>query len=475
MAKRKRFCVKVQCLHQMTGSCFLLTACYPNGKQEQFTIDCGKFNEKDTTLNDFFPFDPSKCKFSICTHAHDDHISRYPLFVKQGFNGHIYVTEGTYRLSEDVLYNASYLNTSQARYSGIEALYNENDVTIALRHFRSCPYRKIVKPTKHISFSLLENGHIVGACMIYIVISYEGEKDIRLLFTGDYHYRNMFFDVAPLPKEVTENYISMIMTESTYGNINSYEVNTKGKILKRAKEALSQGKTVIHPAFALGRAQELIYIYSEAQANGKLDDYEIFLDGLATRQFLHSFAFGGFSFNFSTRKLLPPTLRYVDRNTPRNKVMYDNNPKIVIAPGGFGNYGCVVEHIANAISRDDVLILFPGYTPPNSDGGRLKAAKTGDIVKYNGLTNKLCCEVDSSFELSRHAKKDELFKHIYYPCSQARSFLVNHGELENAESLATDIDDAFYHATTGIINSEHCYTVDASGIIDCQNVSIYQS
>ena len=473
MSKRKRFCVKVQCLHQMTGSCFLLTVCYPNGKHEQFTIDCGKFNDKDSALNDFFPFDPSKCKFSICTHAHDDHISRYPLFVKHGFNGHIYTTEGTYKLAEDVLYNASYLNTSQARYSGIEALYTEDDVTVALRHFRSCPYRKITKPTKHISFSLLENGHIVGACMIYIVISYEGEKDIRLLFTGDYHYRNMFFNVAPLPEEVTSNYISMIMTEATYGTLNSRQVNDKGKILKLASEALSQGKTVIHPAFALGRAQELIYIYSEAQAKGKLDKYEIFLDGLSTRQFLHSFAYGSFGFNFNTRKLFPPTLRYIDKNTTRKSVMYDNTPKIVIAPGGFGNYGCITEHISNAISRDDALILFPGYTPPNSDGGRLKVATKGDTVRYNGLTKKLRCDVDSSFELSRHAKKDELFQNIFYPCKQACSYLVNHGELENATALSNDINNTLPNVISGVINSEICYTIDAGGIVDCEDISIY--
>ena len=53
-----RFCVKVQCLHQMSGSFFLFTACFPNGKIEKFAFECGRFNDAEKEKNEFFPLNP---------------------------------------------------------------------------------------------------------------------------------------------------------------------------------------------------------------------------------------------------------------------------------------------------------------------------------------------------------------------------------------------------------------------------------
>ena len=193
MDKKRRFSVKVQCLHEMSGSCFLLTANYPNGKAEKFIIDCGRFNPDDNNQNDFFPFNPSECSFAIITHAHDDHLTRCPLFQKQGFKGPFYATTTTCDFANFILYSTSHIFQKEQKDFYVEPLYNNYDVEQTLKQFRACAYRRIVKPTKNISFVLYENGHIPGACIILLVISYPAEKDIRLLFTGDYHYKNMFF------------------------------------------------------------------------------------------------------------------------------------------------------------------------------------------------------------------------------------------------------------------------------------------
>lgn len=43
----KKFGVKIQSLHkQVTGSCHLCVANFPNGKTETFLIDCGLVQEK---------------------------------------------------------------------------------------------------------------------------------------------------------------------------------------------------------------------------------------------------------------------------------------------------------------------------------------------------------------------------------------------------------------------------------------------
>lgn len=473
MKKNQRFCVKIQCLHIMSGSCFLITVFYPNGKIEKFTIDCGRFNPDNDNLNEYFPFNPKDCIFSINTHAHDDHVSRYPLFQKQGFKYNIYATLTTCKLANFILYNNSHIYQREQKESYIEPLYNDFDVERTLKQFRPCSYRRIIKPTKNISFILYENGHVPGACIILLVITYPGEKDIRLLFTGDYHYKNMFFPVPPLPPEVTNNYISLLVTESTYGTTNSYDTTQQPKIIDTCKNALNQGKSIILPSFALQRSAENIYILGNSQSEGILPSVPIILDGSSAQYFHNMYVYENMGFNINTRKLLPANLKIIKSLNARRDIILDKNPKCVIAPGGCSDEGSVVPYIIDSVPREDRLILYPGYVSPLSMGGRLLNAKKGDCIEYHGKKLIVRCDVEKSSEVSGHAKKDELFDNIFYPCSKTNSYLTTHGELEVQQSLAENIREAFPEVPVGTITPNVCYTVDSSGIIQVDNISIY--
>jgi Cft2 family RNA processing exonuclease len=58
-------------------------------------------------------------------------------------------------------------------------------------------------------------------------------------------------------------------------------------------------------------------------------------------------------------------------------------------------------------------VFFVGYADPESPGGRLKAAKPGDLVQLDeGLpSQRLTCEV-SEFDFSAHAPRELLFDYI---------------------------------------------------------------
>ena len=473
MDKKRRFRVKVQCLHEMSGSCFLITAYYPNGKIEKFIIDCGRFNPDDNNQNDYFPFDPKDCIFSIITHAHDDHLTRCPLFQKQGFKGLFYATNTTCDLANFILYSTSHIFQKEQKDFYVEPLYNNYDVEKTLKQFRACAYRRTIKPTKNISFVLYENGHIPGACIILLVISYPGEKDIRLLFTGDYHYKNMFFEVPPLPPEVTDNYLSLLVTESTYGTTNSYDDVQEGKIVSLTKNALEQGKTVIIPSFALQRSQEVVYLLGNAQASNTLPSVPIILDGRSAQYFHYKYVYESMGFNINTRKLLPPTLKYIKSLTTRKEVICDKEPKIVIAPGGCSDFGSIVPHMMSGVPREDVLVLYPGYTSPISMGGRLREAQKGDYLDYHGESLKVMCDVAHSSELSGHAKKDEIINHIIRPCSQTKSILTTHGDLIVKEPFTNELQNTFPNMTVGMASPNLCYTVEADGIVSVDTISIY--
>lgn len=473
MNKSNRFYVQAQCLHVMTGSCFLFTAHYPNGKTEKFLFECGRFEDSQKELNEFFPFDPKECNFLIASHAHDDHISRIPLLVKHGFTGKIYTTYTTSKFANFILYNNSHIYAKNQEERHMEPLYNDADVESALRKFVSCPYRRTIKASKNISFTLYENGHLPGACIIYLVVSYPGEKDIVILFTGDYHYRNMFYNVPSLPETVTKNYISLFITESTYGNTNSYDCNQEGKLIRELSAYLSAGKTVLMPAFALNRSSSCAYLTGNAQKAGILPSVPIWFDGPSAIRFHNMYCYENIGISINPRDLLPPTLKYITSPVTRNRVLADKNPKVIISPGGFSDQGSVVSHMKNAIPREDVAILYTGYTSPTSVAKKLQLAKKGDSIVYLGNEFEVRCDVNSTSELSGHAKKDEFFEHLFLPCSYTNSYIVTHGDPPNSQALAKDLSTTFPKANVGVINPMTSYKIDASGIVQADSISIY--
>lgn len=469
-----RFFVKIQCLHQMSGSCFLLSVNYPDKRIERFTIDCGRFNKSESYLNEFFPFDPKECLFSINTHVHDDHVSRYPLFVKQGFTGTIYSTITSSKFVSFILYNNSRMMLKRLNCLYSEPLYNDTDVENTLKHWEGYPFGRIIKPTKNISFILYPNGHIPGACMIYIVISYPGKNDIVLFFTGDYNDKNMFFNVPELPNSVLQKNISLVVSEATYGTTDSFDKSQKPKMIDDFKYFLENNKKIIIPAFALGRVQECIALIGNAQMHNILPNVPINVDGTTARFFTNSFIYDDLGLSFNKKILMTSNLNFIKSISERNQILDTKNPGITIAPGGCSDYGSIVPHMINGIPRDDVVIYYPGYTSPNSTGGLLKLSSKGDIISYQGHNLVINCDVDFTSELSAHAKRDVLLKKILKPLN-ANSYLLNHGETNVIDEYKNYLSFYIQDSTIDMINANKSFIVGSSGIISVINESLYDT
>ena len=112
---------------------------------------------------------------------------------------------------------------------------------------------------------MLNNGHLVGAALILVQISYPGYEDINLLFTGDYNNKNIFFDVKPIPKWILDLPLTVIQ-ESTYGDMDSSEIRETFK--ENVKNRLKNDGTVLALVFSLGRAQEILYTLKCMQKRG---------------------------------------------------------------------------------------------------------------------------------------------------------------------------------------------------------------
>lgn len=451
----------------VTGSCTLISIHFPNKKNYRILVDCGVFQGGDTResiLNEVIPFDTKKIDSVFITHNHIDHIGLLPLLVKQGYENPIFTTVGTFRLIDIALYDSCRIKDTSIG----ETLYTQEDVEKTLDLLVGCSYKNILKPHKHVHVILYPNGHLIGAAIILVKISYPGRDDINLLFTGDYNNKNKFFNVPPLPQKVKSTPITTLFTESTYGDMDSTDPLLKPCLVDNIAEAVWSGKTVIFPAFSQGRYQEILLILKLMQEEDLLpEEICIYGDGYTGQEYTNRYLYNDLGIKKLYQNFLPRNLIMIDRKDRkimREKIINDPKPKIIISPGGMGSYGSIQKYISSYLSREDALIHYLGYCSPESHASKLIEAEHGEEVLYSGMMYTKKCDIKWTGELSAHAKRDELLA-FTKSFSNLKSVLITHGEPEVKKKYAGYLRENLSDETKiGILNSDYAYRITENGI-----------
>lgn len=463
MGSKERFYADIMAMHpEVTGSCHLVIVKLPNGETIRFVVDCGLFQEKEyEKLNDELPFYPENVDFCLVTHNHVDHTGRLPFMVKRGFNKKIYATETTCKLIPLALYDSHKVLKDVAKRKNCKCLYDEADVNHTIDLLYSCKYNQTVDINENVHVTFLNNGHLVGAALILVQVSYPEYEDINLLFTGDYHCKNIFFDVNPIPEWILNLPLTLIQ-ESTYGNMDTSEMNACFK--ENILECINQGGSVIVPVFSLGRSQEILYELRNMQQDNTLDpEVPIYLDGKLAIRYTELYIKDGLDIKDEMRDFLPDNLIFVNKES-RNDVLESTGKKIILTTSGMGSYGPAQLYIPEYISRENVLIHFTGYTAEGTLGHRLKTSKTGDIVEVGGLFAKKRARVEYTTEYSAHAKADEMIAFLQQ-FQNLKLILINHGESDAKEVFAERILNEVKSKRVGVLGREYFFRVNPYGLV----------
>ena len=448
---------------EVTGSNNLVIVKIPNGETIKFTVDCGIFQEKDYEyMNEMLPCDPSEVDFCLVTHNHIDHIGRLPYMVKHGFNGTIYTTAATKCLMLPALNNSvKVLKDTYKRQNKI-TIYDEEDVAKTMEKVEGCNYYETIKITENLKVTFLMNGHLIGAALILVQISYLGSEDINLLFTGDYNNKNMFFDVLPIPDWILDLPITIIQ-ESTYGYMDSDDM--EAVFAKNIMNCINNQGTVVAPVFSLGRAQEILYELKQLQEDGTLNpDIPIFFDGTLAIQYTQMYLNNRtLNINPEMKAFLPRNMQYVSANS-RNEVLRGKGTKIIVTTSGMGSYGPAQTYIPEYLSREKALIHFTGYTAEGTLGHRLKSTKIGEVTEIGGLIVKKLASVEYTKEYSAHAKRDEILNFLA-SFKQLKLVLFNHGTKEVKKQLGEIALEKIKPKSVGILGEGYFFRIDAYGLV----------
>ena len=260
----------------VTGSKYLL-----EHEQKRILIDCGLFQgKKELRLRNWDNplFDISKISAILLTHAHLDHSGYIPKLVARGYKGPIYCSEATYDLCKILLPDSGHIQEEDAeranrhkytRHHPALPLYTEAQARKSLHLFKPLSFGQLHFLTDELGFELFRAGHILGASSIRV-----SNPNTSILFSGD--VGRLHNPVMKPPVKIHD--ADYLVLESTYGNRLHEKDDPIEDIGRIVRETAARGGTVIIPAFAVGRTQDILYYLHTLKSERRIPDIPIYLD-----------------------------------------------------------------------------------------------------------------------------------------------------------------------------------------------------
>ncbi|KTD21230.1 MBL fold metallo-hydrolase RNA specificity domain-containing protein [Legionella londiniensis] len=431
----------------VTGSKYLLTV-----GSKKILIDCGLFQGyKELRLRNWapLPIDPHDIDAVILTHAHIDHTGYLPLFVKNGFRGKIYATPGTKALCSILLPDSGHLQEEEARlankygfskYKPALPLYTEKEAQTALNYFETIDFDTPHQLFHDFSFEYHRAGHIVGAAMVKIKTP-KGS----IVFTGD--IGRPYDPVMKAPTAIEET--DYLVMESTYGDRLHDATDPLPQMAQVINQTVKRGGSVIIPAFAVGRAQSLLYFIYELKRQGAIPkNIPVFLDSPMAIDATHLLCTYKEDHHLTAEQCqgLCRIATYV--NTPEESKEIDRHhmPQIIIAASGMAQGGRILHHLKVFAPDPKSTLLFTGFQAGGTRGARIVNGERQ--VKIHGSLIPIRAQVVVMSSTSAHADYQELLGWLKHFARPPKKVFITHGEPHSAQSLKEKIEKQFGFSCT---------------------------
>ncbi|HTJ65204.1 MAG TPA: MBL fold metallo-hydrolase [Alphaproteobacteria bacterium] len=426
----------------VTGSKYLLEAA-----GLRILIDCGLFQGyKELRLRNWepLPIAPRDIDWVVLTHAHIDHSGYLPLFVRNGFKGRVLCTSGTRDLCGILLPDSGFLQEQDAAFANRHGtskhhpalpLYTRADAEEVLPRLDAVAFGAVRDLGGGLTLSFQKAGHILGAASVRLHF-----EDKTVLFSGDLGRPN---DPIMPPAEPI-GAADYLVVESTYGDRDHGPVDPAELLADIVNRTAARGGTVVIPAFAVGRAQLLLYYLARLKSAGRIPNLPIFLDSPMAIEAGQILFRHDDDHRLSEAESL--AMRDMTRETPsvEESMALDRNhmPKIIISASGMATGGRILHHLKRYAPGRHNTIVFAGYQA----GGTRGAAMVGGAneIKIFGEYIPVRAEVVNLDMLSAHADRGELIDWLRTCRVAPRNVFVTHGEPAAADGLRRRISEELH-------------------------------
>jgi len=414
-------------------------------KNSFYLVDCGLFQgPHDIRVRNWEHVDNAHdVKAVILTHAHIDHSGYIPRFVKLGFRGPIYCSAATADLCKILLPDSGYLQEEDAKFANLKKysrhspalpLYTQEDAISSLKQLRAVATYDWVQLEPGLSFRLIRSGHMLGST--YVQFSYQTETGTRLLtFTGDLGNGRSVLLKEPTPLTETDE----LVLEATYGDRVQSRVDPKIELKNVILKVLGRGGTLVIPSFAVGRAQELLYLIHQLEKSGEIPQYDVYLDSPMALDATETFMQHPDELRPDiTANLVHSPLRsarFIPTKSSDDSMLLcmNDEPKIVISAAGMLTGGRIMHHLKAKLPGEKNGVLFVGYQVEGTKGYLLKNNMTDIRIHRQVVTVE--AEIFTIDSLSAHADTNDILLWLKHMPKKPKTIYLNHGEKNALEAL----------------------------------------
>ena len=429
----------------VTGSKYLLEAA-----GRRILIDCGMFQgiKKLRPRNwEPTPFEVGSLDAVLLTHAHLDHTGYLPRLVKEGYHRKIHCTPATGALAEIILLDSAKCQEHDAAYANRKGfskhkpalpLYDGRDVEQTIKQFHETPRGKWYSPAEPIWVRHHDAGHLLGSSMIEVEIR-DQDPPLRLLFSGDVGRYDgpLYYDPAPPPA------CDYLICESTYGDRDHPEIDMLDSLEQVVHRSVDRGGVMLIASFAIGRAQQLIYLLQVLKQEKRIPDLAIYLDSPMSckattvyRQFEEDHDLSEGELDAAHPVLAGPKV-HLCRTTEESKALnHLKGPAIILASSGMMTGGRIIHHLKQRLPQADNTIVLGGYMAVGTRGRHLQdGAKT---LRMHGMEIPVQAAIETVAGLSGHADRSGLLRWLE-PLPKPRKAFITHGEPHSSDALAAQL------------------------------------
>src|SRR5207237_2061573 len=368
----------------------------------------------------------------LITHAHQDHIGTLPVLMRRQPHARVFMTEATSEIGSLLLHNSVNVMTRQREELGlmIYPLFGHRETDRAIELWQLCRYRQPyttsadrIGDDNALTFEFWDAGHVLGSSGI--LLRSEGRT---IFYTGDVNFDDQtIMQSAIFP----QSDIDVLIIECTRGDIPEPAGWSRASEEKKLSDAIEatfrRGGCALIPVFALGKTQEALGMLYEFRRQQQLG-FPVYIGGLSSKM----------------TEVYDRRANQTRRQCPRVQLMQDvapfvlNGQNINDSPARAGRVYALSsgmmtpKTLSNIFARRVVevpqhSILFVGYADPESPGGILRTAKTGDTVSLDPdePSQTLRCHIEQ-FQFSAHASRESLIG--YATRLTPKKILLVHGD-----------------------------------------------
>ncbi|MFC6989663.1 MBL fold metallo-hydrolase [Haloplanus sp. GCM10025708] len=345
----------------------------------------------------------------VVSHGHLDHVGTVPSLLSGDSRPPIHWTPPTHELALTLA-----RDTLKLHGGSYNCPFTGNDVKRVTEVSETHGYREAFEAAGH-EVTFYNAGHIPGSAHVLV-----DDGDTRLLYTGDFHTADQRLVAGTTARPDAD----VVICESTYADVEHEDrADVEEQFARSVETTLWEGGTVVVPAFAIGRTQEMMLI-CEAY------DIPCYVDGMGKRVTEMLRQYSEFVRDADALRRAKSHARFVTGRDGQRKRITDQKAAIITTSGMLSG-GPAMTYIPEIRSNPVNKVAMTGYQVEGTPGRDLIETGSAEI---DGRVMPVSAQVEQ-YDFSAHADRDGLFE--FLESYEDTPVLINHGD--RCERFATEL------------------------------------